>query len=151
MGRTRECPSCGTPVPVPGPAVTVDAIVSVRPGTVVLVERRFPPHGWALPGGFVDDGETTDHAVRRELREETGLTLDDVRLFDVYSDPARDPRGHTVSVVYTAHATGTPVAGDDAGKAEVFDLDALPDPIAFDHARILDHHRRALAAGPEGA
>jgi len=149
MGRTRECPSCGTSVPLPGPALTVDAIVAVRPGTVVLVERRFPPHGWALPGGFVDEGETTDVAVRRELREETGLDLHDVRLFGVYSDPARDPRGHTVSVVYTATASGVPVAGDDAGKAEVFDLDDLPGPLCFDHAEILAHHRRRPGIRPE--
>jgi 8-oxo-dGTP diphosphatase len=124
----------------------VDAIVSPRPGSVVLVERRFPPQGWALPGGFVDEGETVEAAVRRELREETGLTLHDVALFGVYSDPTRDPRGHTVSVVYTATASGTPEAGDDAARAEVFSLDALPEPIAFDHGRILDDYRRLWAA-----
>ncbi len=99
------------------PALAVDVIIELedRPGRpIVLIERRFPPSGHALPGGFVDVGETVEEAARREAREETGLDIRLGRLLGVYSDPARDPRGHTVSLVYVATATGEPVAGDDA-------------------------------------
>jgi 8-oxo-dGTP diphosphatase len=126
------------------PALTVDVVIelvdrSTRP--VVLIERRHPPHGCALPGGFVDIGETVEAAARREALEETGLDVELVSLLGVYSDPARDPRGHTVSVVYIGHARGEPCAGDDAGAVRIIDPQAPP-PLAFDHARILSDYLR---------
>lgn len=121
------------------PALAVDLVIELadRPGRpIVLIERRRPPPGLALPGGFVDIGETVEQAACREAREETGLDVQLVRLLGVYSDPARDPRGHTVSVVYVAEAAGTPRAGDDAARVRVTEPSDLP-PLAFDHARIL--------------
>ncbi len=121
------------------PLLTVDAVIELadRPGRpIVLIERRSPPHGCALPGGFVDVGETVEAAAVREAREETGLDVTLTRLLGVYSDPARDPRGHTVSVVYVCEARGEPRAGDDAAKVIVTEA-ADPPPLAFDHARIL--------------
>ena len=126
------------------PAVAVDLVIEMsdRPGRpIVLVERRNPPPGYALPGGFVDVGETVEAAACREALEETGLTVDLDRLLGVYSDPARDPRGHTVSIVFTARATGEPRAGDDAARVVVVPPEQLP-PLAFDHARILADYLR---------
>jgi len=132
------------------PLVTVDAIIELtdRPARpVVLIERRNPPAGWALPGGFVDVGERTEQAVVREAQEETGLDVQLTALLGVYSDPARDPRGHTVSVVYVARATGEPRGRDDARRAQAFALDSLPAPLAFDHALILADYARYRETG----
>src|SRR6185295_17686798 len=119
------------------PLLAVDVIVELgAPARVVLVHRRHPPPGWAIPGGFVDVGETLAQAARRELREETSLEVELTELFGCYSDPARDPRGHTVTVVFIGRARGVPRAGDDAGEVALFDPAALPE-MAFDHARIL--------------
>jgi 8-oxo-dGTP diphosphatase len=118
------------------PAPTVDAIIEV-PGGIVLIRRRNPPPGWALPGGFVDYGETVAAAAVREAREETGLTVQLTELFHVYSDPTRDPRQHTIATVFIGTATGVPVGADDAAEARVFNAASLPAPLAFDHARIL--------------
>ncbi len=121
------------------PAVAVDVVIELldRPGRpIVLIERRGPPLGHALPGGFVDIGETVEDAARREMREETGLDVRLTRLLGVYSDPARDPRGHTVSIVFVGTATGVPRAGDDAGSVLITDPASTP-ALAFDHARIL--------------
>ncbi len=123
------------------PYPTVDLLIETRPGTVVLIRRKNPPHGWALPGGFVDWGETLEDAARREAFEETGLRVTLERQLHTYSDPARDPRHHTITTVFTAHAAGEPVAGDDAAEAGVFALDALPEPLAFDHAAIIEDWR----------
>ena len=121
------------------PALTVDAVL-LKGREVLLVRRGRPPFqgAWAIPGGFVDVGETTEEACRRELLEETGLRGDLVDLLGVYSDPKRDPRGHTVSVTYVLKVSGIVdvAAGDDADEARWFPLDALPD-LAFDHDRIL--------------
>ncbi len=122
------------------PLLTVDLIIMPPgdPGRVVLVRRRFPPEGWALPGGYVEWGETVETAAAREAKEETGLTVRLTRQFHVYSDPARDTRGHHVTVVFLAEASGEPEGGDDAAEARIFDRQRLPAPIAFDHAAILD-------------
>jgi 8-oxo-dGTP diphosphatase len=120
-----------------GPFVTVDAIIEV-PAGVVLVKRRNPPLGFALPGGFVDYGESLEDAVRREAREETGLELRDLRQFHTYSDPARDPRFHTVTTVFAAVSDGTPVAGDDAADVRVITPGEIAGlPFAFDHRQVL--------------
>ena len=120
------------------PVPTVDVIISTRPGTVVLIRRKNPPHGWALPGGFVDYGEPLEKAAHREALEETGLNVNLGRQLHTYSDPSRDARMHTITTVYEATAVGEPVGGDDAAEARVFSLEALPSPIVFDHADILE-------------
>jgi 8-oxo-dGTP diphosphatase len=136
------------------PAVSVDIVIELedRPGRpVVLVRRAHPPAGHALPGGFVDVGETVEQAALREAREETGLVVRLTGLVGVYSDPARDPRGHTVSIVFSATAAGEPVAGDDAAGVVVTDPEAAP-PLAFDHGRIVADYleRRRAAARSRG-
>lgn len=131
------------------PLIVVDIIIELadRPERpIVLIERRNPPRGWALPGGFVDVAETLEHAAVREAEEETALKVELQALLGCYSNPARDPRGHTVSAVYVAHASGEPRAGDDAGKARVFDPVKLP-PLAFDHALILADYLRYRESG----
>ena len=124
------------------PLLTVDIIILVR-GGIVLIERKHRPRGWALPGGFVDVGETVERAAAREAREETGLAVRNLRQFGCYSDPRRDPRGHTVSVVFTARASGTPRGADDAKRAEVFPPRRLPRRICFDHAKIIRDWRKS--------
>lgn len=119
------------------PQLTVDAIIEMEGGAIVLVERKYPPPGWAIPGGFVDPGESLLEAVKREALEETSLEIEVLDLFHVYSKPWRDPRGDTVSAVYWCRASGKPVGGDDAAKAVVFSENDLPDEIAFDHREIL--------------
>ncbi len=117
------------------PIPTVDIIIEIGE-KIVLIERKNPPHGWALPGGFVDYGESYEDAAQREAKEETGLTVTNLKQFHTYSDPGRDARFHTASTVFIGQAAGVPLAGDDAGKAELFDEENLPD-LAFDHARII--------------
>jgi 8-oxo-dGTP diphosphatase len=132
------------------PSLAADAIIELidRPGhPIVLIERKNPPYGWALPGGFVDVGEAVEAAAMREAKEECGLEIWLKDLLGVYSDPARDPRGHTVSIVYVAIAVGEPRAMDDAKAAATYSLDALPSPLAFDHAMILDDYARYRATG----
>ena len=121
------------------PFPTVDIIIEID-GGVVLVKRKNPPHGWALPGGFVDYGESLEDAAIREAREETGLEIELIRQFHTYSAPGRDPRFHTITTVYIARAEGTPRAGDDAGEVGVFTRDTLPEDIAFDHRDILEDY-----------
>jgi 8-oxo-dGTP diphosphatase len=130
------------------PLLTVDVIVELegRPGEVVLIERRNPPPGWALPGGFVDWGESVAAAARREALEETSLEVELIEQFFVYSDPRRDARGSTASVVFLCRARGEPRADDDAKNVRLFPLDALP-PLAFDHRQILDDYCRYRASG----
>lgn len=140
--RIQEtCPNCGYEFDrFRQPRLTVDIIIEYAEGGrsgVVLIERRNPPHGWAIPGGFVDYGETVETAAVREAREETNLTVELTRLLGVYSDPERDPRGHTVSLVFVARGRGTPQAKDDAAELGIFDRDHLPENLAFDHPKIL--------------
>jgi 8-oxo-dGTP diphosphatase len=118
------------------PLLTVDVIIEIG-GRVVLIERKNPPHGWALPGGFVDYGECLENAAVREAREETSLDVELAEQFHTYSDPRRDPRHHTVSTVFLAAAQGEPRAADDAKTARLYDEHDLPDAIVFDHRQIL--------------
>jgi 8-oxo-dGTP diphosphatase len=129
------------------PAPTVDAVILLPGDRVVLVRRANPPHGWALPGGFVDEGETLEAAAAREAAEETGLAVALLEQFHTYSDPARDPRRHTISTVFLASASGEPRGGDDAAEAVAFPWNALPSPIVFDHREILADVRRYLLTG----
>lgn len=126
-----------TPSPHPrSPSLTVDVIIEIDDG-IVLIERRDPPLGYALPGGFVEYDETVEAAAVREAFEETSLTVTLRALLGVYSDPARDSREHTTSVVFVAEGHGTLLAGDDAKHAMVVDINALPRDLCFDHAQIL--------------
>jgi 8-oxo-dGTP diphosphatase len=119
------------------PLPTVDIIIEIAGYGIVLIERKNPPHGWALPGGFVDYGESLERAAVREAKEETSLDVKLVEQFHSYSEPGRDPRFHTISTVFIATAEGTPRADDDAKTAEIFREDDLPPAIVFDHPQIL--------------
>jgi ADP-ribose pyrophosphatase YjhB (NUDIX family) len=121
------------------PLVTVDAIIEIG-GGIILIQRKNPPPGWALPGGFVDYGESLEDAVVREAREETGLDIKLVKQFHTYSQPGRDSRHHTVSTIFIATATGTPEADDDAADIGIFTKETLPEEIAFDHRQILEDY-----------
>ena len=143
MTDNVPCPHCGAVVKVfRNPVPTADIIIRVD-GGIVLIKRKNPPYGWAMPGGFIDYGESAESAAVREAREETSLNITDLKLFGVYSDPDRDPRQHTLTVVFTANAKGTPVAQDDAADIGVFTRDNLPAPFAFDHEKILDDYFRS--------
>jgi 8-oxo-dGTP diphosphatase len=123
------------------PRPTVDIIIEMTDGRIVLIERRFPPPGWAIPGGFVDYGESLETAAVREAKEETDLDVELLGQFKTYSDPGRDARLHTITTVFIARGHGTPRAQDDAANLGLFAPDALPAPLAFDHARILADYR----------
>jgi len=139
MTGSMMCPECGTEIPVyKNPVPTVDIIIEVG-GGIVLIERKNEPHGWALPGGFVDYGESYESAAVREAKEETGLDVVLIRQFHTYSKPDRDPRHHTASTVFIASATGTPKGMDDAIQARVFKQNNLPDCV-FDHAAIVEDY-----------
>lgn len=118
------------------PFATVDTIIDIN-GAVVLIKRTNPPYGWAIPGGFVDYGESLEAAAQREALEETSLKVDNLKQFHTYSDPKRDPRFHTISTVFTATASGTPKADSDAAEVNLFLENTLPEHMAFDHRRIL--------------
>ncbi|MCK4838483.1 MAG: NUDIX hydrolase [Desulfobulbaceae bacterium] len=137
-----QCPNCGGDLEkFRNPVPTVDAIIEIG-GKIVLVERRNPPHGWALPGGFVDYGETLEDAVQREAFEETGLQITLKGQFHTYSKPERDPRLHTITTVFLATAEGCPTGGDDALQAAVFDPKDLP-TLVFDHRDILNDYYKS--------
>ena len=125
------------------PALTVDIIIELPDLTdkpIVLIERKYEPFGWAIPGGFVDIGETVQHAACREAAEETNLDVKLTQLLACYSDPKRDPRGHTVSIVYIANGYGDPMAKDDAKSIGLFTVEQVPKLLAFDHQRILQDY-----------
>lgn len=128
------------------PLPTVDVFIRLPDDRFVLIRRKNPPHGWALPGGFVDEGERLDVAARREAREETGLDVELEEQFFTYSDPRRDPRRHTVSTVFIARAAGEPVGADDAAEARAFAADDLP-ALVFDHGEIVGDVLRYLRTG----
>lgn len=124
--------------------VTVDIIIEIDNG-IILIKRKNPPYGWAIPGGFVDYGESLETAATREAKEETGLDIENLQQFHTYSEPGRDPRGHTISTVFIAKGSGTPKASDDAADIGIFTKDNLPKEIAFDHRKILEdyfHHKK---------
>jgi ADP-ribose pyrophosphatase YjhB (NUDIX family) len=134
------CPHCGGVVEkYRNPFPTVDIIIEVK-GGIVLIQRKNPPYGWAIPGGFVDYGETLEEAAVREAKEETNLDVELVSQLGAYSGPDRDPRQHTISFVFVARAKGTPEPSDDASDAGVFDLASLPETMAFDHKKILSDY-----------
>lgn len=136
--RLRTCPHCGKKLGQPrNPVPTVDIIVEVEGKGIILIKRKKPPYGWALPGGFVDYGETLEEAAIREAKEETFLDVELRRQFHTYSDPNRDERVHTISTVFVASAEGVPKGADDASEARLFAQDEVPDDLAFDHAQIL--------------
>ncbi len=150
------CPRCGAEVYLySSPFPTVDVIIEVKGKDgekgIVLIFRKNEPKAWALPGGFVDYGETLEQAAVREAREETGLGVESLKQFHSYSDPRRDPRQHNISTVFTAKAQGIPRAGDDAGMVRIFTEENLPRPLAFDHEQILGDYfekkRSALSKG----
>jgi 8-oxo-dGTP diphosphatase len=145
---TLTCPSCGSGVKqYRNPFPTVDIIIEMESG-IVLIDRRNEPFGWALPGGFVDYGESLESAAVREAREETSLEISNLRLLGCYSDPDRDDRMHTISTVYIATGRGIPRAADDARNLAVFRLDLLPEKLCFDHARILADYAAYTACHP---
>ncbi len=139
------CPDCKAVIKgYRNPTPTVDIIIECEgfggKKGIVLIERKNPPSGWALPGGFVDYGETFEAAAVREAKEETCLDVELTRQFHSYSDPARDSRQHNVSTVFIARAHGDPEAADDARRAMMFDRGNLPDKIVFDHRQILEDY-----------
>ncbi|MDA8161513.1 MAG: NUDIX hydrolase [Desulfobacteraceae bacterium] len=135
--RRIPCPRCKQEIEIyANPIPTVDIIIEVE-GGICLIERKNAPFGWAIPGGFVDYGESVEQAATREALEETGLEVRLTALMGVYSDPARDSRMHTISTVFIANSCGVPRAGDDAISVSIFDPYSLPGNIAFDHRQIL--------------
>ncbi len=128
------------------PAPTVDVIIHSDDG-VLLIKRKNPPPGWAIPGGFIDAGETAESAAIREMKEETGLDVVLTDLLGVYSEPGRDPRLYTISIVFTGEGTGQLLAGDDAKEACFFGEESLPVEIAFDHRKILSDYFQYLKTG----
>lgn len=121
------------------PIPTVDIIIEIE-RQIVLIKRKNPPHGWAIPGGYIDYGESAEDAARREAKEETGLDITNLKQFHTYSNPGRDPRHHTISVVFIARARGKPRAADDAAEIRVFTQENLPKNLAFDHHDILNDY-----------
>jgi ADP-ribose pyrophosphatase YjhB (NUDIX family) len=137
----KVCPHCQkefeeykTPQP------TVDIIIEIDNQGIVLIKRKNPPYGWALPGGFVDYNESIEKAAVREAREETSLDVTLTGQLHTYSDPQRDPRFHTISTVFVASASGNPVGKDDAAEARVFTKHTIPEPLAFDRRSILNDY-----------
>lgn len=138
MKQELICGKCGSVVlTYKNPLPTVDIVIRNQ-GGIVLIKRKNPPFGWALPGGFVDYGESVEQTAVREAKEETSLDVSNLKLLGVYSAPYRDPRHHTISTVFVADSMGTPKAGDDASELGVFLRNKLPSELAFDHGKILE-------------
>lgn len=138
---SEPCPHCGNNiVRYRNPFPTVDIIIELADRGIVLIKRKNPPYGWAIPGGFVDYGESLEEAAVREAKEETSLDVTLKKQMHTYSKPDRDPRHHTITAVYTATANGSPAAADDAADIGVFTKNNLPRPLAFDHAQILEDY-----------
>ena len=133
------------------PYVATDGIVELYDTNnnfqgIILIERKNPPHGLALPGGFVDIGESCEDACRREMKEEISLDVTLRYLLGVYSDPKRDPRFHAISCVYVCTAHGTPKAADDAKKVHIYPIDEIPlEKLVFDHKKIIEDYKQALS------
>jgi ADP-ribose pyrophosphatase YjhB (NUDIX family) len=139
------CPNCKTEIEVyKNPIPTVDIIIEAESNGVILIKRRNPPYGWALPGGFVDYGESLEEAAIREAKEETSLDVELIRQFHTYSDPDRDPRHHTITTVYIGKGKGIAHARDDALEIGIFTPSTLPAEIAFDHHSILKDYFRQI-------
>lgn len=138
-----KCPRCHSTIePFKNPIPTVDIIIEID-DRIVLINRKNPPLGWALPGGFVDYGESYEQAAVREAMEETGLEVKGLRQFHTYSEPGRDPRQHTASTVFIGQSTGKPVGRDDAIEAQLFSMKKLPE-LVFDHEKILSDYYNNL-------
>lgn len=141
MRVSEICPNCGHRfLRYRNPLPTVDIIIEYQNQGLVLIKRQEPPYGWALPGGFVEYGESLEEAAAREAREETGLEVQLLGQFHAYSAPDRDPRQHVITTVFVACATGIPQAASDARSLAIFPIDELPSPLAFDHDRILQDY-----------
>lgn len=148
MQHGLTCPTCGTVVyAYRNPFPTVDIIIEREGRGIILIQRLKPPYGWALPGGFVDYGESLEEAARREAREETSLEVELIGQLGAYSAPDRDPRHHTISVVFVARASGEPRAASDARQVGIFSEGILPADLAFDHARILADYFKGRRMG----
>ncbi len=142
------CPHCGKVVQFyKKPFPTVDIIIEMEGKGIILIKRKNPPYGWALPGGFVDYGESLESAALREAKEETSLDVELIGQLGAYSDPSRDPRQHNISFVFIAKGKGTPMAGDDAKEVGIFSKDNIPENLAFDHGKILQDYFEKWVSG----
>ncbi len=143
--KTIQCSKCASEIEVyRNPIPTVDIIIEIELNKIILIKRKNPPYGWAIPGGFVDYGESLEEAAIREAKEETSLDVKLIKQFHTYSDPKRDPRHHSISTVYVAKAKGVPKAKDDALEIGIFNESNLPEEIAFDHRLILKDYFESI-------
>ncbi|MCQ2444772.1 MAG: NUDIX hydrolase [Mailhella sp.] len=148
MNHPKHCPRCGTlVVKYSNPLPTADVIIHDGRGSIVLIRRANPPEGFALPGGFIEEGESAEHAAVREMKEETGLDVILEGVLGIYSHPLRDMRCHTITTVFVGHARDLSAlrAGDDAAGAQLVALDAIDGPLCFDHGKVIGHFREHLA------
>jgi ADP-ribose pyrophosphatase YjhB (NUDIX family) len=143
--QTIPCPKCQNEIEVyQNPIPTVDIIIEIESKGIILIKRKNPPYGWAIPGGFVDYGESLEKAAVREAKEETNLDVKLIKQFHTYSDPKRDRRHHSISTVYIAKGKGIPKAKDDALEIGIFNESTLPEEIAFDHRAILKDYLKRV-------
>ena len=142
VNEYNSCPECGAKIeryknPIPTVDIIIEMIEDNEFKGIVLIFRKNIPKKWAIPGGYVDYGESIETAAAREAKEETSLEINNLKLFNAYSEPNRDPRKHTISNVFIAQADGNPSAGDDAEKVGIFNENNFPSDMAFDHKKIL--------------